>query len=617
MVAVLTLLMSTGVLLADYVVIRINISTGTAAPPMPEKKPPMEGIEPTPEVPPTEVKPPPPPPPTTPPMPSHWFLVVLETETIADPRLKRNLYKHRWGTMPTQDSFSLAGSVEMYHVPRDTLARELETRWREWSKGSPLQLADWLLRRWNYPGDVGQFEVGKRFADLLGELRKSAATKLEPADRQKAERLLAVDELLRRPLPTPDVQRLPLIIPLPTDPKLLAEGHYAIVHAGADIAAAQSWRRRLEHLFAGYYYWFALRGVILPLPPQQLLCVLAENQTHFNDMYRKLHRGPLQGDAFYAGTDDLLVLAPSRQDDDFARFLDRYKNVDEQLRQMSEKVNEEMKQLGYMGKERAELTLEKLRKGERPTPLIQNWIDQKKEHQAVLLVGQMFAAALPAALEEGAVASVTQAGLRQLAAATHCLPTRLVLPQAIREGFVAHFETPRSNGEFLYPTFYSGLGNLHWTYLDVFRSLISDETRRNGFIVVHANKPGARKVKIDQPTILRVLTDVSFQEARYAPVDSRSFLETRARAEAWALTYFFLDKKLPEYMRFLEELDRLPRDFELTPAIVEEVFARSFGIQSAADPRKADPAHLNALEAAWIQEWNLKFIDPKITFKGG
>jgi hypothetical protein len=223
--------------------------------------------------------------------------------------------------------------------------------------------------------------------------------------------------------------------------------------------------------------------------------------------------------------------------------------------------------------------------------------------------------ALPAAIEDGEVARVTHAGLHQLVAGTHQVSGRLLAPLSLREGLVASLESPRSSGEHLLPAFFSGMGNLHWVYFPIFRELTQEETLRAGQIILNAKTPKEVKIKVERPTILRILSDASFKDAAAADANARGYLESRARAEAWALTWFLLEKKLSEYFKFLHELDRMPRDFELKPELVEEAFARAFGIQSAADPRKADPAKLKELETAWLEELKIKYLPVKNPFK--
>src|SRR5262249_23280953 len=50
--------------------------------------------------------------------------------------------------------------------------------------------------------------------------------------------------------------------------------HYAVVHPGMPEAELTAQWTRLEDSFRGYYYWWALRGVALPVPKDRLVAIL-------------------------------------------------------------------------------------------------------------------------------------------------------------------------------------------------------------------------------------------------------------------------------------------------------------------------------------------------------
>src|SRR5262249_12781532 len=57
-------------------------------------------------------------------------------------------------------------------------------------------------------------------------------------------------------------------------------GHYTLLHQlpPSEKATVQARLDRLESTLLGYYYWFALKGVALPVPQQRLLAVLVSQK---------------------------------------------------------------------------------------------------------------------------------------------------------------------------------------------------------------------------------------------------------------------------------------------------------------------------------------------------
>ena len=51
-------------------------------------------------------------------------------------------------------------------------------------------------------------------------------------------------------------------------------GHYALVHPDGANDEAKVQLKSLERSFRNYYYWWALRGIALPVPTQRQVAVL-------------------------------------------------------------------------------------------------------------------------------------------------------------------------------------------------------------------------------------------------------------------------------------------------------------------------------------------------------
>src|SRR5262249_52613299 len=72
-----------------------------------------------------------------------------------------------------------------------------------------------------------------------------------------------------------------------------------------------------------------------------------------------------------------------------------------------------------------------------------------------------------------------------------------------------------------------------------------------------------------------------------------------ARTKAWALTYFLMQRKLPQMERYLQELSALPRDMEFDDAVHTECFARAFNLLDAKEGR-LNPQAVSRLANEWI-----------------
>src|SRR5207302_8882317 len=72
----------------------------------------------------------------------------------------------------------------------------------------------------------------------------------------------------------------------------------------------------------------------------------------------------------------------------------------------------------------------------------------------------------------------------------------------------------------------------------------------------------------------------------------------KARATAWALTYYLAQKRLDGLYSYYKELSRLPRDLELDGDALLDCFARAFGCVDAANKR--DDRKLADLADAWM-----------------
>jgi hypothetical protein len=74
-------------------------------------------------------------------------------------------------------------------------------------------------------------------------------------------------------------------------------------------------------------------------------------------------------------------------------------------------------------------------------------------------------------------------------------------------------------------------------------------------------------------TLRKVVTDAYFREAQK---DKDTAKERKARASAWALTFFLMRTRPEGMLRYYKELAKQPRDVELDETTLLDCFARAF-----------------------------------------
>jgi hypothetical protein len=93
-------------------------------------------------------------------------------------------------------------------------------------------------------------------------------------------------------------------------------------------------------------------------------------------------------------------------------------------------------------------------------------------------------------------------------------------------------------------------------------------------------------------TLRKVVTDAYFREG------NRKNPNVKARATAWALTYYLAEKKLDALSNYFKELSNLPRDLQLDQDAMLDCFARAMGCVDAQGKR--DDAGLSKLANDWF-----------------
>jgi hypothetical protein len=341
--------------------------------------------------------------------------------------------------------------------------------------------------------------------------------------------------------------------------------HYAVIYTAAspNPPEVQSRLAALENHMRGFYYWFALRGNALPVPPDKMVAVLLAEPSEFRKQRAVVEDEPLVTDGFYAHRDHICVFSAQRLDTPFQVF---------------EKQVHPLWASGSYDKAKLLDGTEKRRTNITPNPA---------EFQRVMTL-----ALLERALaDEAERAAVTHEGTRQLLVATGLIPRTVVVPQWAEFGSAAVFETPKgpfpgapiTSSVAIFP----GIAGPSWAYLRYFKENTGSDERGT------------------PPELLKaVVTDSQFNKI-VSTVDQRGQLVAdregllRARSNAWALAYYLIKARLPGMLRYYQELSALPRDLEMDERALLACFARAFDVANVTNDG-VDPAKFEQLAKDWL-----------------
>ncbi|MCS6851044.1 MAG: DUF1570 domain-containing protein [Gemmataceae bacterium] len=516
---------------ADYYGIRVNLG-GT------------QGLEPAPAVP--KGMPLPPQPVTNPNasgpkgivnLPPLYAAAVVEIKRPPQ-RGTGNVYfiEHKWGrTILYQDQkFVLKDFLRL-----PTAYQEMEEKQKELladkSAEKRLEVAEWALGR----------GLLNEFVTHMDELVKT------PSDNARikavAQSYAQVKEALQAAKPKDDAlishwkDRLNLRDPFLTN-------HYTVLYDSSvtNPPEVARYAARLERCLQGFYYWFALRGVVLPVPSKRLVAILVDKPDDFRKWHAVFDSVPMVGDGFFTRRDNLLIFSTVR--------------LDEVYQTLSRSNQQELWSQGWSF---TDLLGGRSREG-----------SPKSATPDLIARASSLALLQRAMLEESERLTVSHEATRQLVAAAGLLPRGVAAPEWIQFGLASVFETPRT-------ALWDGVGIPHWEYLLEYKLRKADEP---------ADEP---KVALQ-----RTITDYYFYQAARSgtPEDV-----TRARTQAWALAYFLAQRHLGELLRYYQELATLPRDLEMDDETLLGCFARAFQLENPARPGTIDGDKLGRLAAEWHQ----------------
>src|SRR5262249_55329923 len=164
------------------------------------------------------------------------------------------------------------------------------------------------------------------------------------------------------------------------------------------------------------YYWWALRGVSLPMPAERQVAVVTEKNDDFRRLKKHLTAGSVVADSFFARREGLSVFAGKRTDDPY---------------QTLEKVSRPEWDKGYV---RSEIIKSAALGVKRGVP----------KGQAVdeTVSARTYAILLKALEEEWEATSISHEASRQLVYSTGLLPRKVHVPEWAQFGVGSFFERP-------------------------------------------------------------------------------------------------------------------------------------------------------------------------------
>jgi hypothetical protein len=456
---------------------------------------------------------------------------------------------HKWGRLMLFGD----GKTIFWGVSKQSLAKtEFDIKQKELLKdNSPekrLELAEWALNRGLIPNFIGLMEsLAKQepppasvkaavtaYRQVQGELKNKEGDdpgpRFLPDDPEAIKFWKAQFGTLKGPLITP---------------------HYSILYDASqnNPAEVKHLGTRLESLYQGFYYWFAIKGQALPMPKKRLTVVLIDKVEDFKALHKQYDSVPLVADGFYARRENLPILSSVREDEEF---------------QLLRKQNQQ--DLWSQG-----WNMEGLVEG-KGLPINKKNAGKEEYCRAMTL------AVLQKAMQEaGDVHTCTHVSARQLVAISGLIPRNVAAPEWIQFGMASLFETPKG-------ALWSGYGGPHWDYLVEFK-----QWENSG--------------SVDKPEVAleRVITDYYFHRSTNPreSAEQRHLWRELAHMMSWSLTYFLAQRHKQELMNYFQELSSLPRDLEFDQEVLLGCFARAMNIADPTKPRGFNVEKMNALAKEW------------------
>jgi len=317
--------------------------------------------------------------------------------------------------------------------------------------------------------------------------------------------------------------------------------HYNIVNnlPSGSPEELESYATRVEEVYRGFLYWFALKGIALPLPEGRMVAILIDRPGEFHARHAMFNQAPIVADGFFVRQYDLPVFSATRLDPAYLA------------------LSRSMQELWQNNWSKSDLLKGKGHAGAQPEEVVKN---------------QMLALLQKAMQEESVLATVSHLGSVQLATATGLLPPHVEVPRWVEFGVGSFFETPKG-------AYWPGLGAPSWRYLVRLKAW-----------------EDAQKLDPPADALRSVVTDRYFRQA-LGSGDKAAYM--KASAMSWALMYFLAESKIDGLMRYFEELGRLPRDLQIDDESLLQCFARALELTDPATPHEINQARVAKLADEW------------------
>jgi hypothetical protein len=463
-------------------------------------------------------------------------IVEVEHRDVKNLQSGRTKIKHRWG----ETTLYVDKEIEVAVIPGDTIKQRYETEKRKIRPNDParadrlLELAEWALAH----GLLEHEGLEKEIPTIMKEI----AT-IDPKNKA-VQAFQKTQEAMNREIARDDEafswkDRL-------GDLKVKRSKHYTLLYDVKSDVQAENRLKRLEQNYQGFFYWFALHGVILPVPDRRLVAALIERRDSFESKHNDIFdEAPVVVDAFFARRDNLAVFSGQRLDEGYQALYE---------------INQR------------EGLFQKWKKSE----LLQGKGSGRGVAMNEVARAQTMVLLLKAMQEEGELASVSYEGTRQLIAAVGLLPRSVQIPQWIDYAMGSFFETPEGS-------FWPGTGGANMVHLVNYK--LWEQTNQ--------------LEKEPMEALKSVITDRYFH--RVADSKKKEAALNKARTMTWALTYYLAQNKREGLLRYYQELSNLPRDLQFDEEALLTTFAQAFGLMDDKKPNEVDTNKLKNFASGWYQ----------------
>jgi hypothetical protein len=443
--------------------------------------------------------------------------------------------QHHWGHAWIKDvtDFSVAKLMSVPTVNRQFLDKLQKYEKEESKKDTKdwLDLATWALEH----GLLDQF------TKLIDRLEK------KDKDNPIVQALLQTKANLEKPSSKANdagywLNRLSRLKPF-TSP------HYTLLHEAASDKSPEvtGLINHLESNMKSFYYWFALRGKVLPVPDEKFVAVLLNSE--FDRKVEIFGNPSLIGDGYYARRDNVAIFSGKPQDPDLQALIERTKDVwaaNNQAKALSGTLMVTDKQTYRLDPDK--------------TATVQTYALFQK------------------ALEEDWLrATVSHEGTRQLLVGAGLVTKGVAIPQWLDFGMGSFFATPKGAP-------WAATGVQNFTYTPLAREWAMKATG----------------TKIATEALQGVVTDRYFRDVAAkgkTPAEKEALLK-KARTLAWALSYYVARNRLDDLLLYYQELAKMPRDLEFDDQVLMEIFAKAFKLMDDSG-KKVDQGKLEKFAENW------------------